>query len=343
MNTQDEQSIVKPPRMIPAIMAGFNTVANRIWLILLPVGLDLLLWFAPKLSIQNLVMPKIDEVINMSTKLASPDLASTLQSSKEIWNELLSQFSLLTALRTFPVGVPSVIVRMLNPGNPIGTPMVISLPDGLTAFMIFIALILVGFMFGTLYFNLLSRSTAPVQEKLNLDELIRQYSQSVGMALFLLVVGLFLIVPVSFFLSLFSIFGSGVSQFLLLVAGFVLLWMLIPLVFSPHGIFVTQQKAMSSMMLSSRLVRFFLPGTGSFILVCILISEGMNMLWTSTPSNSWLTLIGILAHAFVVTALLTSSFIYYREGLTWMQSSLQRMNAAPSKRPESGGFLGRNQ
>jgi hypothetical protein len=91
------------------------------------------------------------------------------------------------------------------------------------------------------------------------------------------------------------------------------------------------------------MVRFFLPGTGSFVMVCVLINEGMNLLWTSTPSNSWLTLIGILAHAFVVTSLLTSTFIYYREGYAWMQENLQHMNAAVSKRSQNGGFFGRNQ
>jgi len=129
----------------------------------------------------------------------------------------------------------------------------------------------------------------------------------------------------------------------MLLAVFVLIWMLIPLVFSPHGVFVMQQKAMPSMMMSSRMVRFFLPGTGSFVMVCVLINEGMNLLWTSTPSNSWLTLIGILAHAFVVTSLLTSTFIYYREGYAWMQENLQHMNAAVGKRSQNGGFFGRNQ
>src|SRR5574340_324814 len=74
MIDQNEQTTLKPPRMIPTIMAGFNTVANRIWLILIPVALDLLLWFAPKLSIKNLIMPQIVDATNTLAKLGSPEL-----------------------------------------------------------------------------------------------------------------------------------------------------------------------------------------------------------------------------------------------------------------------------
>jgi hypothetical protein len=343
MINQSESKKLTPPRMIPVIVAGFNTVANHIWLILLPVMLDLLLWFAPKLSIKNLVMPQITDMTNTLMRLGSPELTKTLADTEKIWNDVLGQYSVLNALRTIPVGVPSIIARMLNQSNPIGSPLVVELPNSTIAFVVFIVLTLAGFFLGSIYFNQISRTTAPQPEKMQIAVLGRQFLDSFLMALLILVVGLFLIIPISFFLSLFSLFGSNVMQFLLLVAGFVLLWMLIPFVFSPHGVFIMQQRAVPAMVMSSRMVRLFLPGTGSFVLTCALINEGLNLLWTSTPSNSWLTLIGILAHAFVVTALLTATFIYYREGFKWMQVNMQRVSATASKRPENGGFFGGNQ
>lgn len=328
--------------MIPVLVAGFNTVASKIYLILIPVLLDLVLWFAPKLSVKNLLMPLLDETISTLTKLGTTDMTATLAATGKIWTETLSQFSMLTALRTIPVGVPSIIARMVNQSNPLGTPLVIEIPSESLALLIFVGLTLIGFFIGTVYFNLLSRNTAPETEKLQLKQLGRQFVQNVWMALILLVVGLFLLIPVTFFISLFSIFGSGISQVLILTAGFILLWMLIPLSFSPHGVFVSQQKAMPSMMLSARLVRNFLPGTGTFVLICALISEGLNMVWTVTPTNSWLTLLGILGHAFIVTGLIVSTFIYYREGLKWMQESMMHPSAVTSKKPDNGGLFGRN-
>jgi len=227
--------------------------------------------------------------------------------------------------------------------NPLGEPLVFQIPTGTMALLIFIGLTLIGFLIGTVYFDLLSRSTSTEKEPFNLQRIWIHYLQSVWMAIYLLLIGLFLIVPLTFFLSLFSVFGTGVAQILFMFAGLGLLWLLIPLVFSVHGIYVLHQKAMPSMMLSARMVRFFLPGTGTFILICALISEGLNLLWITTPANSWLTLLGILGHAFVVTALLAATFIYYREGFRWMQDNIQKMNAAMNKQPDNGGFLGRNE
>jgi len=83
-------------------------------------------------------------------------------------------------------------------------------------------------------------------------------------------------------------------------------------------------------------VRFFLPGTSFFILVCILINEGLNMVWTIPGTASWLLLIGIGGHAFIVTALLAASFLYYRDGIKWMQYNVQKMTET-LKKQESGG------
>ena len=343
MINQDETKTLNPPRLIGTIVAGFNTVANQLWLIILPVALDLLLWFAPKLSLKNLLMPMVIDTMNTLAKLDSADLTATLADAEKIWSDLLSQLNVMSTLRTFPVGVPSILARTGNLSNPIGTPLTFQIPDETIALLAIVGLSLVGFLLGTLYFNQISRSTAPSPEHFQFKLLGRQFVDSVGMALLILIVGAFLLIPVGFLISILSLFGSGVVEFLLLLAGFVLLWMLIPFAFSPHGIFVTQQRVVPSMILSSRMVRFFLPGTGTFILMCALISEGLNLVWAVPPSNSWLALIAILGHAFVTTGLIAATFIYYREGFAWMQHQLQTAAVSESRRPDSGGFFGRLQ
>jgi hypothetical protein len=343
MTDQTETKTLTPPRLIPTIVAGFNTVANRLWLTLIPVGLDFLLWFAPKLSLKNLLMPLVIDTTNTLTQLGSTDLTTTLAEAQKIWSDLLNQFNILVALRTFPVGVPSILARSENLSNPIGTPITYQIPNETTAILLIIGLGLLGFFLGTLYFNQISRSTAASPDAFQFRLLGRQFMESVAMALLIVIVGIFLLIPISFLISIFSLFGSGVMEFLVLLAGFGLLWILIPLAFSPHAVFVSQQRAIPSMILSSRMVRFFLPGTGTFVLMCALISEGLNLVWTVPPSNSWLTLIGILGHAFVTTGLLAATFIYYRDGFTWMQHQLQTAPYSGSRKPENGGFFGRFQ
>jgi hypothetical protein len=50
-------------------------------------------------------------------------------------------------------------------------------------------------------------------------------------------------------------------------------------------------------------------------------------------SDSWMTLIGISGHAFITTALLAASLVYYRDMNVWIQRTLeqlQRKQSAPT-------------
>jgi len=46
------------------------------------------------------------------------------------------------------------------------------------------------------------------------------------------------------------------------------------------------------------------------------------MLWKAPPVTSWLTLVGVGGHAFISTALLAASFVYYRDADHWVQETL---------------------
>ena len=336
MKTPPNLTDSHPPRLIPTLVGGFNTVASHITLIILPVLIDLALWLGPKLRLKTLFLPTINDLTAAMLKLGSADLQDTIKATQKVWSQLLDNFNLGVALRTFPVGVPSLIARESLVQSPLAGGLVYETPTIGFAFLALVAFLLVGFFFGSLYFNALSRVTAKPDGKLDIKQLMSQYGQSLVMALILIVVVLILAIPGMTILSIFSLISPSLAEFMVLVVIFVTLWMALPLVFSPHGMFVLNQKAFPSMLLSIRMVRFFLPGTGLFVVTAALVSEGLNMLWTLPDPTSWLTLVGIGGHSFVVTALLAASFIYYREGLHWMQENIQRMSTAAGK-PDIGG------
>jgi hypothetical protein len=76
------------------------------------------------------------------------------------------------------------------------------------------------------------------------------------------------------------------------------------------------------------MARFTLPSASIFVLAVFLVSQGLNILWAVPPDNSWMLLVGVIGHAFVTTALLAASFIYYRDMNTWLEIVLERMKAA---------------
>jgi hypothetical protein len=197
-------------------------------------------------------------------------------------------------------------------------------------------LLMLGFFLGTIYFNSLARFSQLEPANFNWKKLFSQYAQT--LVFFLILVGLLIAVsiPMLILISVLSLISAGLAQFFLMLIVFLALWLVLPLVFSPHGIFALDQKVVPSMLLSLRMVRFYLPGTSLFILFSILISEGLNMVWTLPGTDSWLMVLGISGHAFIVTALLAASFLYYRDGIKWMQFNIQKMTDT-MKQQEDGG------
>lgn len=340
MKTPPTLTDSKPPRLFQTIISGFNLVANHIYLILPPIIVDLILWLGPKIKLQTLLTPQIQQMSDLMTQLdKTVDLKNALTSTKDVWTQFLGQFNLNILARTIPVGVPSLIAREITSDSPIGNIYQYQAPSIGITLLISLILIIVGFFIGTLYFNSLARFTANPIEKMDFKKLMQQFGQSVVMALILIVMVFFVAFPILMLLSMVIIASGQLADIILMLAFILLLWMAIPLVFAPHGVYVINQKAFPSMLLSIRMVRFFLPGASMYIITSALLSECLNLIWTIPDPSSWLTAVGIFGHAFIVTALIAASFIYYREGLRWMQDNLQRMSA-PMSKSENGGPFG---
>ena len=324
MASQSAESASRPPRLIQSIVAGFNTVANNIWLLILPVFLDIFLWLGPQLKLQGLLGPLLKETTQYMMEINSAEMAARFSGLSEIWTQTLERFNMVSFMRTFPIGLPSLMTTKDTLNTPVGSPMLIEINSFLSAFFLVIVFLVVGFLLGCAYFNFLARATADQQVTFTLKDFAYQALQALALTFALFGLLIFLSIPALLIVSIFSVISPGLANFVLLFAIFVILWLMIPLVFTPHSIFSGQRNLIVSILTSVRLVRSFLPGTGLFLLVAILISQGLDVLWRIPPADSWMTLIGILGHAFIYTGLLAASFVYYRGGLRWMVYVIQQ-------------------
>lgn len=336
MNANEPIVNVRPPQLFPTLLKGFNTVAGKVYLILLPLLVDLFLWLGPKLRIYELLKPFITELSATMTRIAPKEMLEAVEATAALYSEILANFNLFTAIRTLPVGVPSLLARMSTLSAPLDLVGVLETPSIRAAIGIFGALVLLGFFLGTLYFDAVARKSFEEPSKFSWKRIFTAYLQSLVFFLIIIVLLLMASAPILIMTSIFSLINAALAQFVLIMLLFLVMWMALPLFFSPHGIFSLEQKAVPSILMSIRMVRFFLPGTSMFIIFCILISEGFNMLWVLPGSDSWLLALGIGGHAFVVTGLLSASFFYYRQGLKWMQFNIQRIQELKEKQ-ESGG------
>jgi len=334
---------IRPPQLIQSLSGGFNAVASHIYLILLPVALDLLLWFGPHLRIKNLVQPVVTDLVQIARSSSALENRALWDGMETLWAEFLEGFNLTSLLSTFPVGVPALMSAQLPMRTPVGTPPIIEAASSGQVILGWLALTLTGLALGTVYFagiaQCCGRAAAEIECDSSLPErqqggpippfklrvLAWQGLQVVMMLLIMAAAAVVLMIPAVMMTSFLFLISPLLSQFVLLLISFSAVWFLIPLVFSPHGIFLCGLSVFNAMLSSTRVVRFALPGTGLFLVAAVVIYQGLGILWRVPPDNSWMTLVGIFGHAFISTGLLAASFIYYRNGLAYVQS-LRRLS-----------------
>lgn len=332
METKSETFSASPPALIPSITAGFEAIANHIHIILLPVLLDLLLWFGPRLRVFDLMVPRLERAADELAELTSAELLQGLGAAQSLWQQFFEHFNLAVFLRGFPVGVPSLLAGEGPLETPLGATPIVEI-DSLAIVLLSIGIFfLLGTSLGALYFHLIARYTGGEKESLSLGNVGWQSLQSVVLTLALLVIMALFAIPSAFLIGIFVWISPALAQIAVFLLVIVLIWLLVPLLFAPHGIYTSGLTAMTSILTSVRLVRFYLPGTGLFLLVIVLISQGLDLLWRIPPHQSWMALVGILGHAFISTSLFAASFAYYRGGLQWMQANVQRFKTANSGR-----------
>src|SRR5574340_400122 len=307
------QPLPPPPGIIGSLRSGFDAIAGHVGLIVLPVGLDLLLWLGPRISVSRMMQPFLNEMRQIAPGSGLPQ--ADIESMMTLYREFLQRLNLLATLRTIPVGVFSLMSGRMPIQSPLGAPSVLQVDSLPQLAGVLIGLTIIGWTLGGLYFQrvaglVISRSPAPTSLALPVGRAILQtILYSLICLLLIWSIGL----PAMFLVYLAFAINAILGQVLLLFLGFVSLWLLVPLFFSPHGIYVSRQTALASFLGGFRLARFTLPTSSLFVLTVFLVGMGLNTLWAVPAEDSWIVLIGLLGHAFITTALLAASFIYYQD------------------------------
>ena len=325
MNVNEKQAIPAQPSLVAALMAGFDAIANHIGLILFPFVLDLFLWFGPHLRLKILV----ESAVNQMLSLPGLDTSATntaLQFNRDLWLQIGERLNLFSALRTYPVGIPSLMASRQPVDIPIGLPLAwdVSSLGSLAAWWLLLTLL--GLFAGVLYFALVAQVslTGKIEWRTALEQWPWATLQVIYLALFMAALLLAISVPGSCLVAAASFTGLPIVQIGFLLTGAVALWLLFPLLFSAHGIFAFQYKMWSSVRQGARLTRLTLSKTSLLFLSILVISEGLDTLWRVPAEKSWITLVGVAGHAFVATSLLAASFIYYRDATRWVQRLIQQ-------------------
>lgn len=320
MDMQKLETLPPPPGVFGSLKAGFDVVSNRVVLILIPLCLDLFLWLGPRFSVDGLLSPSFQFLFERARLGAAESDAARvaqLQSLMTVWLQDFNLLSLLSKMQLFPVGVSSLSAQILPVENPFGISNIVIVSSAWIMLGLAVVLVPLGWVGGGVYYRQVARSI------LGGEEAAIGFLDAVAQTLLLSVIwtfGLvFILVPLTLVIGMFALISPLLGNIAVFVFLFLSFWLIVPLFFAPHGIFVRRQNAFRSIFSSLQMIRFSLPTSGLFVLSAILLSRGLDLLWSAPKNDSWLTLVGFAGHAFITTVLLAASFIYYRDMTDWMK------------------------
>lgn len=328
MNLPIDAGAITPPRLFPSLKAGFDAVASHLGLILFPIALDVLLWFGQHLSIKSWLAPLIDSYVKYTSLNASADLKGLLAASQETWKLLSQNFNLISFLRSYPLGVPSLLNTIQPVVTPLGSAPVTDLSSLTASFGWMTLFTLVGILLGAQYFYLVARVANQDTERITIKDILSILGQVLFFTLAFYLVGGLVSLPIFMITAILMMFNPSLGQLVMVALVFISAWVSLPLIFSTHGIFTYHQPFRVSLANSIKLGRYAGPQIATFAVVILILSTGLNLLWSIPEADDWLLSIGIAGHAFVSTALLAGSFIFYRSAMRWMQEIIQHRLAA---------------
>lgn len=326
MKTINSQALPVPPSLISSLLAGFDAVTNHIALILFPIVLDLFLWWGPRVRLKQLVVGISDKILSLPGANPS-DTANLGKLFREIWLPFSERLNIFSALRSYPVGIPSLMASRLPLETPLGVPIIWEAQSLLAVFGLWLVFSLIGLVAGSLYFTTVVQ--AALVGEVDWGQVFSQWPwatvQVVLLALFWGVLLLAISIPGSCLLTFMMMSGLSIGNIGIFLYGALMIWLFFPLLLSPHGIFINRKNMWTSVREGSRLTRLTLPTTALLFLVILLLSEGLDMLWRVPAESSWFSLVGIIGHAFVTTGLLAATFVYYRDAYRWLQRVEQQI------------------
>jgi hypothetical protein len=322
-----------PPGVIASLQAGFNVVSNRIILILLPVMLNTFLWLGPRLSVGKWYSALLSNWITLLKQngFQAKDIA-VYTDNAPIVIDFFQKLNWLGWIRTIPIGIPALLLN--NPDKlPVATPLGIQNMIQLPSFVVIagLALILtfIGWLGGGVYFWIVAGASLG-EEEAGIG-LIRAVTQTILLSVIWVICSVIVLLPFLLVMTVLAAINAVLVQIAFFVVLFFMFWLVVPLFFTPHGIFIRKQNAFVSIMSSLRMSRFTLTTSSMFVLSVFLLSRGLSYLWTIPASDSWLLLVGILGHAFISTTLLAASFVYYRDMSNWLQNVYERIQEMSNK------------
>lgn len=349
MDTQTKPPNEEHPPLGPlaCLTMGFEIVAHHLDLILIPVVLDALLWLGPRLSLAPLFQ-KLEswfsmaavEFMDISTTMSMVEGQYAVTVLRSLFEELGMRFNLFVLLGPLPLGWPPSLMSYTymswrcSLGVCANIVDITQLPrqeiriDSLGMLIGWsVLLLLMGLGLNAIYLRMISwrviqETEIPLPGAVSAWQLWQQLVKLVGVVLLLMFMWLCF---VFFFVGCVSLGSSQLGEMVAATLMAFGLFSLLHLLFVIPSMVQQRRHPLQAIRDSLILTR------GDFFNVTILMAllwviwRGFNYVWSQPDPATWQMWGGIIGHAFVSTALITTIFIFYQERLRFVETFVKAL------------------
>src|SRR5919109_3640683 len=305
--TLGRDRVARPPGVIETLTAGYETINRRLWLLLIPIGLDLLFWVGPKLSI-----------VWLGGYLPLSDVGTEQRSAVA---DSLAYFNLAFVLALY---VPTVLGK--PPFAPVGAELSVAgarsvyqvLPPGLLlalALLVPAALLIAACYLGGIGQLVRTEAAAPAVPRgaAWLRSAPRHWWRIVVLHAAAVVAIVLLAVPWTLALLAGVRLSGEAAGLLIVLTQVALLWAAVYFFFALDAVILTDLHPVRAALSSVHLVRDqFWPALG-LIGLTLLIGTGLPIVWRALAGQPLGLVASIVGNAYVGTGLAAASMLFYRD------------------------------
>lgn len=310
---QNNKELAPPPGVWRTIAAGFDLTTKHLWLLILPVLVDVFLWLGPRLSSRPIIEQMVS-ILPQDKSLA--DISAQLL-------ELAPRTNLFTSLSVPFIGIPVFMVGATPENTPLPV-QVTELADPLAWLGMFLIFSILGVLITAVFYTLIAQSIRlqegqPVLsvQKL-LGRMMTTWLKLLGLGIIITIAAIIVYIPLLIIAFVAALISQLLATIVLLIGPVLILWLLIFTYFVPHYLSLFGRPLYMAVQASIQLIRIYFSSMLGLLVIILIVRNFLGSLLILADDGSWLTGVGILGHAFIMTSLTTATFIFFRDRYVMM-------------------------
>lgn len=316
-------SIAKPQTasIIETLNQGFAAVNRRLWVVAIPLLLNLYLAYGAQISLR----PLVQNFAALMQRLAPETNGTAVVGLYDSWRnagdyDLVQRFDVLELVPrlTFysleraqdDLPVPQRMLPMLEQRR-----VVFNVSDGSVAALLFLLTNLLLIPVGAVFLTMIA--SAVRDQRLSPLAWLRQQARAVaailGYSAILLAATLIVGAPLLLVSSLFVVAVPPLGLLAIMLLFIIVFWINFYIGFAPEAITVGELDPIQAIRASFALVRRNFWATVGLLLLSFVITVGLGVVWTLLSNYRFGLLAAIPGSAYIGTGLVAARMVFYRE------------------------------